>query len=71
MSENKVKKLIMDVDTGSDDAVALMLAILHENVDLTAVCTVGGGNLPLANTTENPLRVLQAFGCDAPVYPGC
>ena len=71
MSENKVKKLIMDVDTGSDDAVALMLAILHENVDLMAVCTVGGGNLPLANTTENTLRVLQAFGCDAPVYPGC
>ena len=71
MAETNPKKLIMDVDTGTDDAVALMLAILHEDVELVAACTVGGGNLPVENTTENTLRVLQAFGCDAPVYPGC
>lgn len=65
-----VKKVILDVDTGSDDAVALLTAILHKDTELVAACTVAG-NLPLEQTTENTLRVLQAAGCGAPVYRGC
>lgn len=64
------KKIIMDVDPGTDDAVALLTAILHKKVELVAVCTVAG-NLPLDRTTENALRVLQAVNCDVPVYRGC
>ena len=48
------RKLILDVDTGSDDACAIMLAALHNDLDLVAVCSVSG-NVPLENTTENTL----------------
>ena len=40
------RKLILDVDTGSDDACAIMLAALHNDLDLVAVCSVSG-NVPL------------------------
>ena len=39
-------KIILDVDTGTDDAVAIMMAYLEEKIDLLAVCTVVG-NKPL------------------------
>ncbi|MGN1399292.1 MAG: nucleoside hydrolase [Erysipelotrichaceae bacterium] len=65
------RKLILDVDTGSDDACAIMLAALHKDLDLVAVCSVSG-NVPLVNTTENSLRVLQHIGkSNIPVYKGC
>lgn len=65
------RKVILDVDTGSDDACAIMLAALHKDLDLVAVCSVAG-NVPLDNTTENSLRVLQHIGrSDIPVYRGC
>ncbi|KMS86438.1 nucleoside hydrolase [Prauserella rugosa] len=64
------RKLIMDVDTGTDDAVALMFAALHPDLDLMGVTTVNG-NVPLDNTTDNTLRVLDWIGCSGiPVHPG-
>ena len=62
-------KIIMDVDTGSDDAVALMAAICSPDIELLAVCTVAG-NKDIEHTTENTLRVLQAMEVDIPVYKG-
>ncbi|KAA3384381.1 nucleoside hydrolase, partial [Akkermansia muciniphila] len=58
-----------DVDTGSDDAVAIMEAVLSKGIELLAVCTVWG-NVPVENTTENTLRVLQLVGSELPVYKG-
>ena len=52
------KKLILDVDTGTDDAVALMLAALHPDLELVAATTVNGNN-PVANCTDNTLRVFD------------
>ncbi|WP_420006830.1 nucleoside hydrolase [Arenibacterium sp. LLYu02] len=64
------KKLILDVDTGTDDAVALMLAALHPALDLCAVTTVNG-NVPVGNCTDNTLRTLDWIGrSDIPVYEG-
>ncbi len=63
-------KIILDVDTGTDDAVAIMTAYLEEKIDLLAVCTVAG-NKPLENTTENTLRVKDLLKADFPVYQGC
>lgn len=63
------KKVILDVDTGSDDAVAIMLAQLHPDIDLVAVCSVAG-NVPIENTTENTLRVRDLLKADFPVYEG-
>jgi inosine-uridine nucleoside N-ribohydrolase len=64
------RKVILDVDTGTDDAVAIMFAALHPELDLIAVTTVAG-NLPVANTTDNTLRVLDWIGRrDIPVHRG-
>lgn len=64
------KKIILDVDTGSDDACAIILAYLNPDIDLVAVCSVKG-NQPLKNTTENTLRVKELMKADFPVYMGC
>lgn len=62
-------RIVMDCDTGSDDAVAIMLAALHPGIDLLAVSTVNG-NVPLSHTTENTLRVLDHIGVRVPVHSG-
>jgi len=62
-------RLIIDCDTGSDDAIAIMAAALHPQLDLIGVTTVNG-NVPLENTTENSLRVLDHIGSKVPVYAG-
>jgi inosine-uridine nucleoside N-ribohydrolase len=63
------RKIILDVDTGTDDAVALMFGALHPELELVAATTVNG-NVPLANCTENTLRVFDYIGVDVPVHPG-
>ena len=62
-------KLILDVDTGTDDAVALMLAALHPALDLVGATTVNG-NVPVDMTTENTLRVFDHIGRNVPVHRG-
>ena len=62
--------VILDVDPGHDDAVALMLACGATGLDLLAVTTVAG-NATLEKTTRNALRVLSLIGrADVPVAPG-
>jgi inosine-uridine nucleoside N-ribohydrolase len=64
------RRVVLDVDTGSDDAVAIMFAALHPKLDLLGVSTVNG-NAPLVNTTDNTLRVLDFIGrSDVAVHPG-
>src|ERR687894_3275332 len=64
------KPVILDVDPGHDDAVALMLACGHPDLDLLAVTPVAG-NVTLDKTTRNALRVLSLIGCrDVPVGRG-
>jgi inosine-uridine nucleoside N-ribohydrolase len=63
------KKLILDVDTGTDDAVALMLAALHPDLELVAATTVNGNN-PVVYCTDNTLRVFDLLGLATPVYEG-
>jgi pyrimidine-specific ribonucleoside hydrolase len=62
--------IILDVDPGHDDAVALMFACGAPELDLLAVTTVAG-NVPLEKTTRNALRVLSLIGrSDVPVAAG-
>ena len=63
------RKLILDVDTGTDDAIALMLAALHPDLELVAATTVNGNN-PVVNGTDNTLRVFDLLDVDIPVYEG-
>ncbi len=64
------RKLILDVDTGTDDAVAIMLGALHPDLELLAVTTVNG-NVAVDYCTDNSLRVLDFIGrSDIPVFEG-
>jgi inosine-uridine nucleoside N-ribohydrolase len=53
--------IVLDVDTGVDDACAILLAALHPELDLRAVSCVDG-NAPLADVVRNTLTVLDACG---------
>jgi pyrimidine-specific ribonucleoside hydrolase len=57
------KPVILDVDPGHDDAVALMVACGHPGLGLLAVTTVAG-NVTIDKTTRNALRVLSFVGRD-------
>ena len=63
-------KVILDVDTGTDDAVALMVAALSPDIELVGATAVNG-NTTLDFTTENTLRVFDWIGMPGvPVYRG-
>ncbi len=63
-------KIILDVDTGTDDAVALMTAALSPDIDLVGATTVNG-NTHVESTTENTLRVFEWIGLPhVPVHRG-
>lgn len=65
-----MKPVILDVDTGLDDACALLLAARHPELDLKAVTCVGG-NVGLDDVVANTLTVLDAAGRpDVPVAAG-
>jgi len=55
------KPVILDVDPGHDDAVAIMMACGAPELNVLAVTTVAG-NATLVNTTRNALRVLSLIG---------
>lgn len=62
--------IVLDCDTGTDDAVAILCAVLHPDLELLGVGTVWG-NHDVRNTTDNTLRVLDLVGAGhIPVVPG-
>jgi len=63
---------ILDVDTGVDDALALLLALRSPSLNVLAVTTVSG-NVGVGAVLDNTLRVLDAAGAraDLPVARGC
>jgi purine nucleosidase len=65
------ESIIIDTDPGQDDAVAILLALASgAHLDLRAITTVAG-NVPLAQTTLNALRICDlARRGDVPVYAG-
>ena len=64
------KKIIFDTDPGTDDAMALMLALNSPELDIRAV-TVVPGNVTAEQGLENALRMMSlANRCDIPVAAG-
>lgn len=62
--------LLIDTDPGQDDAIAILLALGSETLDLKGL-TVTSGNVGLAKCVNNALRVLEIGGRgDIPVYSG-
>ena len=64
-----VRKLIIDADTGADDASAIILAAGRDDIDLLGV-TILAGNVDLEQGAKNALAALEMAGSDAPVYKG-
>jgi inosine-uridine nucleoside N-ribohydrolase len=64
------RKIIFDTDPGSDDALALMLALNSPELDVRAI-TVVPGNVTADMGLENALRMVSlANRCDIPVAAG-
>jgi len=64
------KKVIFDTDPGTDDAMALMLALNSPELDVRAI-TVVPGNVTAQQGLENALRMVSlANRCDIPVAAG-
>jgi len=65
-----MRKLIIDTDTGSDDAVALIMALKSTNLKVEAITTVCG-NVPVELATKNALMTIEvANGQKPPLYVG-
>jgi purine nucleosidase/pyrimidine-specific ribonucleoside hydrolase len=62
--------ILLDCDPGHDDAIALLLALGSDELDLRGVTTVAG-NQTLEKTTANAIRVLELAGrAEIPVAAG-
>ena len=65
-----MRKLIIDADTGSDDAVALVMAMRNLPKDSILGITIASGNVPLEQGIANALYVNELCGMNIPVYAG-
>ena len=63
------RPMLLDVDTGVDDAVAIALAARLRSHDLIALTTVAG-NVPVEYATDNTQRVAAWLDLDVPIYRG-
>ncbi len=63
------RAMLIDTDTASDDAVALIMAARWPDVEIKAV-TVVAGNVPVDRGVRNALYTLELCGSEAPVYSG-
>ncbi len=64
------RSIVIDTDTASDDAIALVLAVRDPLVEVRAV-TVVAGNVPLDLAVRNALVTLDLCGgADIPVHAG-
>jgi len=64
------RSIVIDTDTASDDAIALLLAVREPSVDVRAV-TVVAGNVPLDLAVRNAIITLDlSGGADIPVHAG-
>jgi pyrimidine-specific ribonucleoside hydrolase len=64
------KPIVMDVDTGIDDALAILYAVRHPDLTLLGITCVAG-NAPLDQVVINTCKVLDAGAAgDVPVAAG-
>ncbi|WP_110929170.1 nucleoside hydrolase [Bacillus massiliglaciei] len=64
-----MKKVILDVDTGIDDALAIAYAVNSPEIEVIGI-TTSHGNIGINSTTRNTLQVLELLEKKIPVYKG-
>src|SRR5690242_12690076 len=63
------RTFLIDTDTASDDAVALIMALRHSDVRVAGI-TVVSGNVPLDQACRNALYTAELCKRVVPVYAG-
>ncbi|MBS0569299.1 MAG: nucleoside hydrolase [Proteobacteria bacterium] len=61
-------KILIDTDPGVDDALAILMA--HRHADVVGL-TIAAGNVGLAHTVANALKLVETIGAATPVFAGC
>jgi purine nucleosidase len=64
-----MRTFLIDTDTASDDAVALIMALRAPEVRVDAI-TVVAGNVDVHQATRNALYTAELCGAEVPVYSG-
>lgn len=64
-----MRRFLIDTDTASDDAVAILMALRHPDIQVEAL-TVVSGNVGLDQAVQNALYTVEFCGADVPVYAG-
>lgn len=64
-----MRPFLIDTDAGSDDAVAVVMALRQHDVDVRAITTVAG-NVPLGQALQNARYFVELCAADVPVYAG-
>ena len=68
--EDGMTDFLIDTDTASDDAVALILALRTTHVRLRGITCVAG-NVSATQAGRNACLVAELCGADVPVFVGC
>lgn len=66
---SQTRRIVIDCDPGTDDAVAIWMALGAASLDVAAI-SVAGGNVGLARTLPNALAVAGLAGYGGPVFGG-
>lgn len=69
-SSNMTRKLLIDSDTASDDAVAILMAHRYPDIKVLAV-TIVSGNLRVVDGSRNARYTIELCDAQTPVYSGC
>jgi purine nucleosidase len=64
-----MRNFLIDTDTASDDAVAIIMALAEPNVRVLGLTTVAG-NVGLEQATQNALLTVEVCNSDVPVFAG-
>ena len=63
------RPFLIDCDTGTDDAIAIMAALYSPQIDIQAITSVNG-NVAEVYTSRNNLDLMEYLGKDIPVARG-
>jgi purine nucleosidase len=66
---NAVTKVIIDTDTGVDDGMGLLYALVSPELEIVGV-TTSFGNVDVGKVTRNTAIILERLGCPAPLGKG-
>jgi purine nucleosidase len=64
------QRLLIDTDPGVDDALAILMALRDPGAEVVAL-TIAAGNVGLAHTVGNALKLCEIAQVDIPVFAGC